>query len=106
MQVQAARGLVGERTKAGNTLPIEVQFGAVLPAKNDRVLPPPGFSLGDARIEDVLPAQRALVGQSRPPFDQPTVLSAVPQFRSRKFFRSPSRHRHLLVEMTTRKQEE
>ncbi len=42
MQVQAALGLVGERTKAGNTLLIEVQFGAVLPAKNDRALPPPG----------------------------------------------------------------
>jgi hypothetical protein len=25
------------------------------------VLPHPGFSLGDVRIEDVLPAQRALV---------------------------------------------
>ena len=60
MQVQAARGLVGERTKAGNTLPLEVQFGAVLPAKDDRVLPPPGFSLGDVRIEDVSPPRERL----------------------------------------------
>ena len=59
MQVQAALGLVGERAEAVNALPLEVQLGAVLPAKDDRVLPPPGFSLGDVRIKDVLPPQRA-----------------------------------------------
>ena len=133
MQVHAALCFVGKWAEPVNALAVEVQFGAVLQAKDDPVLAHPGFSLGNVRIEDILPAQRALVvaglieksihrlrlrpirartgntgrrlvGKTCRQFDQSIVQTPVAELRSGKFFHRPRRHRHFLTKMTSSKQ--
>ncbi len=43
VDVHASLGFVGQRAKAGNVLPVEIQLSRVLQAKNDRMLPHPGL---------------------------------------------------------------
>ncbi len=57
MQVHAALGFIGQRSKSLGLLPVEVQFGCVLKAKHDRMLRHACFAAFNVRLQDRFPVQ-------------------------------------------------